>query len=71
MKRLPALSAVFTFLFPARVFACPFCADLVERGKSALQAVRFGEAVNSSVLLMLAVPFLLVLGFFLLLRPRK
>ena len=43
------------------VLACPMCADLVEKGRAALEGWRFGQAVNASVVFMLIVP----LGIFL------
>jgi hypothetical protein len=51
--------------------ACPLCSELIARGKSAFQAMQLGGAVNASILLMLAIPFILVTGLFFLLRPKK
>ncbi len=44
-------------------YACPMCSDLIERGKDALAAMRFGKGIAWSMGLMFAMPVLLVGGF--------
>ena len=52
--------------------ACPMCRDLIEHGKDALQALRFGRGIAWSMLLMFSVPFLLVGGtVFVLVRANR
>ncbi len=51
--------------------ACPFCADVVARSKDAMQAVRFGEGISWSLVVMLGMPFLLVTGITLFLMKQN
>ena len=52
--------------------ACPMCNDLIERGKDALGAMKFGSGIAWSMLLMFMVPVFLVGGFsFVLVRSYK
>lgn len=71
-------AAVFKLLILALLFlseqaaACPMCNDLIERGKDALGAMKFGGGIAWSMLLMFAVPVLLISGFsFVLMRSCK
>ena len=52
--------------------ACPMCSDIVGRGKDALAAMRFGDGIAWSILLMLAMPFLMVGSLvWVILRAQK
>ena len=65
---------IFFFLFFATdALACPMCTALIEHGKDAWQAMRFGRGIAWSILLMFSVPFLLVGGatLFLVHSSRK
>ena len=49
-------------LFTFNLYACPMCGDILERGKDAVKAFKFSSGIAWSILLMLAVPYLLVGG---------
>ena len=42
------------------VYACPMCTELIEHGKGAFMAMRFGQGIAWSIVLLLAVPFSMV-----------
>jgi hypothetical protein len=50
-------------LSTSTLYACPMCADLIERGKGAFELMRFGNGISWSIYFMLSVPFLLVAIF--------
>lgn len=54
--------AVYFSLLVFNAYACPMCGDILERGKDAVKAFRFSSGIAWSILLMLAVPYLLVGG---------
>ena len=54
-------------LLPPLVYACPMCTELIEHGKDALQAIRFGNGIAWSMLVMFCVPLLLLGGISLML----
>ena len=43
-------------------YACPMCTELIEHGKDAFMAWRFGQGIAWSMLVMFLVPFSLVGG---------
>lgn len=45
--------------FSQELFACPMCSDLIERGKDAFAAMRFGQGIAWSMILMFGMPLLL------------
>ena len=63
-KSLTDFLAVISFLIillpPFPLFACPMCSDLMNRGKDAFAAMRFGQGIAWSMILMFSVPFLLI-----------
>lgn len=55
------LTFIFS-LFTFKLYACPMCGDILERGKDAVNAFRFSAGISWSILLMLSVPYLMVGG---------
>lgn len=65
IKKIISGFSLFTFhfyLFTFNLYACPMCGDILERGKDAVKAFKFSSGIAWSILLMLAVPYLLVGG---------
>ncbi len=68
LKVIKKIGSVFWFLlfhfslFTFNLYACPMCGDILERGKDAVKAFKFSSGIAWSILLMLAVPYLLVGG---------
>lgn len=70
--RMLILPLVIVSFFSDIALACPMCRDLLENGKDAWQALRFGRGIAWSMLLMFSVPFLLVGGMvFVLVRANR
>ena len=56
------------------LLACPMCTELLDHGVNAAKAWRFGSGIGWSILLLLAVPFLMVgtlIGVILRSQRRK
>lgn len=66
---------LFLYLFASIqiIYACPACNDLVTFGKNAAQAMRFGNGIAWSMLLMFSAPVLMMgaLVWFVVRAERK
>jgi hypothetical protein len=64
MKKTKTLLLLLLMLTAASAaYACPMCADILERGKDAWKNLQFGRGIAWSILLMMSMPFVLVGGF--------
>ena len=51
---------LFVLISVRPLFACPMCTELLEHGANAAKAWRFGLGIAWSIVLMLAMPFLMM-----------
>ena len=74
LSRVLCLVSVFLCLMSrvSSLYACPMCANLLERSKDAVKMLRFSTGISWSILLMLSVPYLIIgSAVFIIWRSNK
>ncbi len=57
--------------FSKIAFACPMCADLIERGRGAFRMMGFAKGISTSIGILLIVPLSILIGIGIFLYTQR